>query len=77
MTTNALDNQLQNYWALLGLEEKKSLLSYIQTILKPKDATKRLTIEEYNKELEAAEARIDAGHFTLHEDVLKQAETWI
>jgi len=36
----------------------------------------RFTIEEYNRELDAAEARMDAGFFTTHEDVLKESESW-
>jgi hypothetical protein len=36
----------------------------------------RITIEQYNKELEEAEARMDAGEFISHEDAKKQAESW-
>jgi len=78
MTTQALDNQLQQYWPLLEKEEKQSILTFIKSFVKHKGDTppQRLTIEQYNKELEAAEARIDAGFFTSHEDVLKESETW-
>jgi hypothetical protein len=36
----------------------------------------RLTIDQYNEEAEKAEARIDAGFYTSHEDVINEAELW-
>ncbi len=82
MATMSLDKQIENYLPFLGKEEKRSLLSVIKSFMKLKEADipqphgQRLTIEQYNKELEDAEARIDAGFFTSHEDVLKESESW-
>ncbi len=79
MTTKSLDNQLQQYWPLLAKEEKQSILTFIKSFIKIKDAPaapERITIEKYNEALEEAEARIDAGHFTSHEDVVKESESW-
>ena len=77
MTTKSLDNQLQQYWPLLGKEEKQSILTFIKSFIKIKDTPpQRLTIEQYNIELENAEKRYDAGFFTSHEDVLKESESW-
>ena len=76
MAARSLDNQLQQYWPLLEKEEKQSILTFIKSFIKIKDAPQRLTIEQYNKELDEAEARMDAGHFTSHEDVLKESESW-
>ena len=77
MATNTLDNQLQHYLQLMGMDDKKLIIAYIKSIIMPKEAPKRLTIQEYNRELDAAEARMDAGDFISHEDAVKQAETWI
>ena len=80
--TMPLDNQIKQYLPLLGNEEKQSLLSIMKSFPKLKEADTpyprgpRPTIEQYNKELEEAEARIDAGFFTSHEDVLKESESW-
>lgn len=78
MTTISLDNQLRQYWPLLPKEEKQSILSHIKSLLKSKDdvVSQRLTMEQYNKEIEEAEKRMDAGLFTSHEDVLKEAGSW-
>jgi hypothetical protein len=78
MATISLDKQITQYLPQLDSEEKKSLLGVIKSFLKLKDVQQpqRLTIEQYNKELEEAEKRYDAGFFTSHEDVLKEAGSW-
>jgi len=79
MPTVSLDNEIYNYLPLLGNDEKQTIISVIKSFLKLKEepkAPQRLTIEQYNKELEAAEARMDAGEFTLIEDAIQQAESW-
>ena len=77
MTSTSIDTQLQHYWQLLAFEDKKSILSYIKSKVKSKEIPKRLTIEEYNRELDAAEARIRAGQFISQEDLEKEAASWI
>ena len=36
----------------------------------------RTSIEQYNKELDEAEARIDEGKYIRHEDLVKEAKQW-
>jgi predicted transcriptional regulator len=36
----------------------------------------RISIEQYNRELEEAEAEIDRGEFITHEELKKQMKTW-
>jgi hypothetical protein len=77
MPAQTIDSQILRSLPLLEHDQKKSLLSVIRSFLKNKEVTPtRLTIEEYNKELEEAEARVNAGFFTSHEDVLKESESW-
>jgi hypothetical protein len=76
MATKSIDNQILQYLPLLEKDEKQSILSVIKSFMKGKEKTQRLTVEEYNRELEEAEKRYDAGNFTSHEDVLKEAESW-
>jgi hypothetical protein len=76
MATKSLDNQILQYLPLLGKDEKQSLLSVIRSFLKGREPQTRLTIEEYNKELEAAEARIDAGEYYTHEEVVERSKKW-
>jgi len=76
MATKSLDNQILQYLPLLEKDEKQSILSVIRSFLKGKEKPQRLTIEQYNKELEEAEARIDAGFYTTQEELEKESETW-
>jgi uncharacterized protein YlaI len=78
MSAQSLESQILHYLPELELDQKKSLLSVIKSFIRLKEnqPVRRLTIEEYNKELDAAEARIEAGHFTTLEDVMKEAEKW-
>jgi hypothetical protein len=36
----------------------------------------RISIEQYNRELDEAEAEIDRGEFITHEDFKKQMKAW-
>lgn len=36
----------------------------------------RISVEQYNRELEEAEAEIARGDFTTHEDLKKQMKAW-
>jgi hypothetical protein len=36
----------------------------------------RITIEQYNRELEEAEAEIERGEFVDHEELKKQMQQW-
>ena len=57
--------------------EKKSVLLLIKSFLRNEErGKKRINIEQYNKEIDAAMKRIDAGEFISHEDLEKEAEQW-
>ena len=36
----------------------------------------RISVEQYNQELEEAEAEIDRGEFVTHEELKKQMKAW-
>jgi hypothetical protein len=37
----------------------------------------RISIDQYNKEIDEAMARIDAGEFYSHEQVIEMSKTWL
>jgi predicted transcriptional regulator len=41
-----------------------------------KDQPKRVSIKQYNKEIDEAMARIDKGEYTTHEELIKESESW-
>jgi len=77
MTTISLDKKINQYLPLLANEEKQSILSVITSFIKLKESLpKRISIEQYNRELDEAEAEMNAGNFISQEDAKKQAEAW-
>ena len=72
-----LDKQIQKYLPLLRDEEKKSLLSVIKSFLSLRTGTtERVNIEQYNKELEEAEAEYENGDYISHEEMKNQIKKW-
>jgi hypothetical protein len=71
-----IDKQIVDYLPLLGKEEKKTILDYIKSYVRIKDQPKRVSIKQYNKEIDEAMARIDKGEYTTHEELIKESESW-
>jgi hypothetical protein len=78
MTAKAIDNQLNKYWPLLEKEEKQSMLTFMKSILKFKTAAapQRISIEQYNKEIDDAMERVKGGEFYSHEEVVEMSKKW-
>ncbi len=73
----ALDNEIQKYLPLLGDSEKKSLLSVIKSFLNLRnEVSGTISIADYNKELEAAEAEFEKGDYISHEEMIKKIKQW-
>jgi len=65
--TGSVERQLSSYIHQLNAAQKKSLLGFIKTIF-PGEEEGAITIEQYNKELDEAEAEIARGEFYTHEE---------
>jgi len=74
--TGSIERQLNEYIRQLNATQKKSLLSFIKTILPGKEE-ETYTIEQYNKELEGAEAEIERGEFYTNEEVFEASKRLI
>lgn len=67
---------------IINLDDQNNLSkeTEILAMLKKMDidyyTTERQTVEEYNKELEDAEAEIEKGNFTSADDLKKEAGSW-
>lgn len=73
----ALDNEMYNYFTQLNDAEKKSVIQMLKTFMKGrKESPERISIEEYNQELQEAEAEYERGEFASHEDFVKQIRKW-
>jgi predicted transcriptional regulator len=71
-----LELEMLDCFAQLNEAEKKSIIQLLKTFLKSRKTPGRISIEQYNKELEEAEKRIEAGDFTTHEELIKEMKKW-
>lgn len=73
---HALDEKILQYLPLLNSEQKKSLLGVITAFLKPKLGDERISIEQYNHELDETLSEVREGKFVTQEELTKQAKKW-
>jgi hypothetical protein len=72
MSASATSQEMLDYFNQLNKEQQKSILQMLKTFLSNrKERVNPQSLEEYTKELEQADAEIEAGDFILHEDVVK------
>ena len=71
-----IDKQIIDFLQLLGKEEKKTILGFIKSVVKIKEQPKRISIKQYNIEIDEAMARIDAGEYITQEEVEKESKHW-
>ena len=73
----ALERELLQYILQLDDAEKKSVLQMLKTFLKGREKKlPRVSIEKYNKEIDEAIARVEAGEYYTHEEVEQMAKEW-
>jgi hypothetical protein len=77
MAASTVDKELIGYFMQLDEPQKRSLLEMMKTFLRPKnEPLEAITIEQYNKELDAAMERINNGTFTTLEALEKEMHSW-
>ena len=65
--------------SILSIRNEK-VIEKLEALLKKeqqKEGSKKTTIEQYNRELEEANNRIESGEYTTHEDVKEDSDTWL
>lgn len=73
----ALERELLQYILQLDEAEKKSVLQMLKTFLKGREKKlPRISVEQYNKEIDEAIARVEAGEYYTHEEVERMAKDW-
>jgi hypothetical protein len=73
MAEPSLDTEFNKYWSLLTPVQKESLLGVIKSFVIPRE---KISVEQYNKEIDEAIARVEAGEFYSQEEVEKMAKEW-
>jgi hypothetical protein len=74
---NLLDKEMLAYFIRLNEAEKKSVVQMLKTFLTERNNKfSRISIEQYNLELEEAMKEIQKGETFTHEEVVKMSEKW-
>ncbi|MGN6194641.1 MAG: hypothetical protein ACTHOB_06860 [Ginsengibacter sp.] len=74
---NILEKQMVSYFTQLNEQEKKSLIQMLKAFLKSgRHQENRISIEEYNKELEEAMEQVKNRQVYSHEEVVKMSKNW-
>ena len=77
MRTTIIEKELNSYLPLLSKEQQNLILKMVKSILHIDEKEKRISIEQYNSEIEAAVKEINSGKFVTHEEVVKQSKKWL
>ena len=74
MAAPSLDREFMQLWSKLTVVQKESLLNVIKSFV---ESGERTSIEQYNREIEEAMKRMDAGEFYTHEQVMAMSKSWV
>ena len=74
---NLLDKEMLAYFIRLNEAEKKSVVQMLEKFLTERNKkSNRISIEQYNLELEEAMKEIQKGETFTHEEVVIMSEKW-
>ena len=74
---SVLEKEMYNYFTQLNEAEKKSVVQMLKTfLLSRKENPERISIEQYNKEIEEAMEEIKRGEVYSLDEVVKMATGW-
>lgn len=73
MGAPSLDNEFMQLWSKLTVVQKQSLLSVIKSFAQPGE---RISLEQYNTEIDEAEAEFEKGDYITHEEMIRQIKQW-
>ncbi len=70
MALSSIDKELLSYFSQLSEIQKESLLTMIKSFLSTSTDSERVSLEQYNKELEEAMEEIQRGDFIRHDQLV-------
>lgn len=76
MRANTITNQLNKYFSLLSEEQKELVVKLIKSFVTQKEPVSRISIEQYNKEIDEAMEEVRNGNYTTQEDLEKESSSW-
>ena len=73
MGATPLEKELLQYWPGLTVAQQETVLGVIKSMIHPELG---VSVEQYNKEIDEAMARVEAGHFVTQEEVRRMSKEW-
>lgn len=73
MTTTAIRKKLANYMKVADEKKIKAVYALLEEEIRQNE---RLTIEEYNRELDEAEGEFKNGDYVTHSAMKKKIKQW-
>ncbi len=77
MTATTLKRELSTYLPLLSARQQALVLDMIKNILHVDSKEKRISVEQYNAEIESALKEVRQGKSIPHDEVVKQSRRWL
>jgi Fe2+ transport system protein B len=77
MTATTLKKELSIYLPLLSARQQALILDMIKSILHVDSKEKRISVEQYNAEIESALKEVRQGKIISHDEVVKQSRKWL
>lgn len=74
---DVLEQEWNSYFVRLNQMEKKSVLLMLETLLQHRDVDSgRISIEDYNREIDEALEEADRGNYITQDQIEKRASEW-
>jgi predicted transcriptional regulator len=74
---NVSEQEWHNYFLQLNEMERKSVVLMLKAFLQQRNQdTGRISLEQYNKEIDEALAEVEAGNYITQEEMEKRAAKW-
>lgn len=77
MTTAAIKQELNTYIPLLSARQQTLVLDMIKNILHVDWKEQRISIEQYNAEINSALKEVKSGKSISHKEVAAQSKKWL
>jgi hypothetical protein len=76
MAATQVKKQFDSYFSLLSEKQQLMLLEMVKSLLNIDKEEQRISLEQYNIEIEASVKQIKAGKTVSHADVVKRSKAW-
>ena len=77
MKATVVKKELETYIPLLSKRQQEIILDMIKNILHVDAKEKRISVEQYNREIEEALIAVKKGRHVSHEEVVKRGSKWL